>query len=170
MGRKKLFLRRGNRRVSPICIISSLEACKRIAEGDRGFLAYIQEIAQGTSRPDQIAVVSEFLDFFPEDLPGMPPQREVEFGIELMPGTGPESSAPYRKAPLELTELKKELEELLQKGFIRHSTSPLGAPVLFVQKKDGSMRLCIDYRQLNKVTVKNRYPLPFDSDSSSSLD
>ncbi|XP_072078172.1 uncharacterized protein [Arachis hypogaea] len=108
----------------------------------------------------EIPVVQDFLDIFLEDIPSFPPTREVEFSIELMPGTGPISIAPYRMAPLELTELKNQLEELLQKGFIRPSASPWGAPVLFVKKKDGSMRLCMDYRQLNKITVKNKYPLP----------
>ncbi|KAL0554785.1 hypothetical protein IC582_008713 [Cucumis melo] len=105
-------------------------------------------------------VVRDYPDVFPEELPGLPPHREVEFAIELEPGTVPISKAPYRMAPAELKELKVQLQELLDKGFIRPSVSPWGAPVLFVKKKDGSMRLCIDYRELNKVTVKNRYPLP----------
>ena len=95
-----------------------------------------------------------------QELPGLPPIREVEFSIEVIPGTTPISMAPYRMAPAELKELKTQLQELLDKGFIRPSVSPWGAPVLFVKKKDGSLRLCIDYRQLNKVTIKNRYPLP----------
>ena len=90
----------------------------------------------------------------------MPPNREIEFEIELVPGTSSISKAPYRMAPAELQELYKQLQELLEKGFIRPSHSPWGAPVLFVKKKDGSMRLCIDYRELNKVTIKNKYPLP----------
>ena len=98
--------------------------------------------------------------FFPEDLPGLPPDREVEFSIDLVPGTAPISKAPYRMALAKLKELKGQLEELLDKGFIRPSASPWGAPVLFVKKKDGSMRLCIDYRELNRVTIKNKYPLP----------
>ncbi|KAA0061204.1 reverse transcriptase [Cucumis melo var. makuwa] len=105
-------------------------------------------------------VVRDYPDVFPEELPGLPPHREVEFDIELEPGTVPISRAPYIMAPAELKELKVQLQELLDKGFIRPSVSPWGAPVLFVKKKDGSMRLCIDYRELNKVTVKNRYPLP----------
>ncbi|KAL4010684.1 hypothetical protein IC575_027695 [Cucumis melo] len=104
--------------------------------------------------------VREYPDVFPDELPGLPPPREVDFAIELEPGTAPISRAPYRMAPAELKELKVQLQELLDKGFIRPSVSPWGAPVLFVKKKDGSMRLCIDYRELNKVTVKNRYPLP----------
>ncbi|KAL0561651.1 hypothetical protein IC582_002091 [Cucumis melo] len=105
-------------------------------------------------------VVRDYPDVFPEELPGLPPHREVQFAIELEPGTVPISRAPYRMAPAELKELKLQLQELLDKGFIRPSVSPWGAPVLFVKKKGGSMRLCIDYRELNKVTVKNRYPLP----------
>ncbi|GMI84444.1 hypothetical protein HRI_002113700 [Hibiscus trionum] len=108
----------------------------------------------------EMPVVSEFIDVFPEELPGLPPIREVEFGIEVKPGSNPVSITPYRMAPLELKELQKQLQELQDKSFIRPSTSPWGAPVLFVKKKDGAMRLCIDYRQLNKITIKNRYPLP----------
>ena len=88
------------------------------------------------------------------------PEREVDFDIELVPETAPISIAPYRMAPVELAELKKQLQELLDRGFIRPSVSPWGAPVLFVKKKDGSMRMCIDYRHLNRVIVKNWYPLP----------
>ncbi|KAK8600773.1 hypothetical protein V6N12_050622 [Hibiscus sabdariffa] len=105
-------------------------------------------------------VVSEFIDVFPKELPSLPPTREVEFEIEVQPGTNPVSITPYRMAPIELKELKKQLEELQNKGSIRPRTSPWGAPVLFVKKKDGTMRLCIDYRQLNGVTIKNKYPLP----------
>ncbi|GKA12446.1 putative reverse transcriptase domain-containing protein [Tanacetum coccineum] len=105
-------------------------------------------------------IVSEFQDVFPEELPGIPPIRDVEFNIELIPGAEPISKAPYRMAPIELKELKDQLQELLERGFIRPSVSPWGAPVLFVKKKDGSMRLCIDYRELNKITIRNRYPLP----------
>ena len=97
---------------------------------------------------------------FPRELPGLPPEREVEFTIERTPGTHPISVAPYRMAPLELKELKVQLQDLLDKGFIRPSTSPWGALVLFVKKKDGSLRLCVDYRQLNKITEKNKYLLP----------
>ena len=97
---------------------------------------------------------------FPDELPGLPTEREIEFAIEVQPGTDPISIPPYRMAPAELKELETQLRELLDKGFVRPSVSPWGAPVLFVKKKDGSLRMCIDYRQLNKVTVKNRYPLP----------
>jgi hypothetical protein len=105
-------------------------------------------------------VVCEFPEVFPDEIPDVPPEREVEFSIDLVPGTKPVSMAPYRMSASELAELKKQLEDLLDKKFVRPSVSPWGAPVLLVKKKDGSMRLCIDYRQLNKVTIKNRYPLP----------
>ena len=98
--------------------------------------------------------------FLKKKLPGLPPDREIEFVINVVPSTNPSSMPPYRMAPAELKELNEQLKELLDKGFIRPSTSPWGAPVLFVKKKDGSLRLCIDYRQLNKVTIKNKYPLP----------
>ncbi|GJV49938.1 putative reverse transcriptase domain-containing protein [Tanacetum coccineum] len=105
-------------------------------------------------------VVREFLEVFPEDLPGLPPVRQVEFQIDLIPGATPVARAPYRLAPSEMQELSNQLQELSDRGFIRPSTSPWGAPVLFVKKKDGSFRMCIDYQELNKLTVKNRYPLP----------
>ena len=105
-------------------------------------------------------VVCEYVDVFPDELPGLPPPRVVDFGIELHPGTSPISMTLHRIAPVELQELRVQLQELLDKGFIRPSTSPWGAPVLFVKKKDKTLRLCIDYRQLNRVTIKNRYPLP----------
>ena len=105
-------------------------------------------------------VVSEFVDVFPDELPGLPPHREVEFGIDLVPGATPISKAPYRLSPAELKELKQQLQELTESGFVRPSTSLWGAPVLFVKKKDGSLRMCIDYRMLNSVTIKNKYPLP----------
>nr|GFA78219.1 putative reverse transcriptase domain-containing protein [Tanacetum cinerariifolium] len=95
-----------------------------------------------------------------EDLPGLPPTRPVEFQIDLLPGAAPVARAPYRLAPSEMKELAKQLNELSDKGFIRPSSSPWGAPVLFVKKKDGSFRMCIDYREINKLMVKNRYPLP----------
>ncbi|GJS19197.1 putative reverse transcriptase domain-containing protein [Tanacetum coccineum] len=97
---------------------------------------------------------------FPEDLPGLPPARPVEFQIDLIPGAAPVARAPYRLAPSEMKELSEQLQELSDKGFIRPSSSPWEAPILFVKKKNGSFRMCIDYRELNKLTVKNRYPLP----------
>ena len=104
--------------------------------------------------------VCEYPDVFPKELSGMPPDREVEFVIELKPGTAPISRQPYRMPPNELKELKKQLKTLLDKGFIRLSSSPWGCPALFVKKKDDSLRMCVDYRPLNEVTIKNKYPLP----------
>ena len=109
---------------------------------------------------DEIPIVREFPDVFPDDIAGLSSEREVEFTIDLIPRTKPISIPPYRMAPTELRELKAQLEELLSKGFIRPSISPWGAPALFVKKKDGSLRLCIDYRQLNRVTIRNQFPLP----------
>ncbi|TLX67246.1 RNA-directed DNA polymerase, partial [Labilibacter sediminis] len=105
-------------------------------------------------------VISDFGDVFPEELPGLPPVRQVEFRIDLIPGAAPIAKSPYRLAPPEMKELQDQLQELRDKGFIRPSFSPWGAPILFVKKKDGSQRMCIDYRELNKLTIKNRYPLP----------
>jgi hypothetical protein len=107
-----------------------------------------------------IKIVSEFPDVFPEDLPGMLPERKVEFAIELLPGTAPISKRANRVSGPELVELKKQIDELSEKGYIRPSTSPWAAPVLFVEKKDGTRRMCIDYRALIEVTIKNKYPLP----------
>jgi hypothetical protein len=109
---------------------------------------------------ERIPVVCEYPNVFPDELPGMPPDRDIEFVIELQPRTAPISKRPYRMPPAELAELKKQLQELLDKGFIRPSTSPWGCPALFVKKKDESLRLCVDYRPLNAVTIKNKYLLP----------
>ncbi|GKA53739.1 putative reverse transcriptase domain-containing protein [Tanacetum coccineum] len=111
-------------------------------------------------KQEEIVVVRDFLEVFLDDLSGLPPLREIKFRIELIPGAVPIAKSPYRLAPSELEELSGQLKELQDKGFIRPSSSPWGAPVLFVKKKDGSFRMCIDYRELNKLTVKNRYPLP----------
>jgi hypothetical protein len=109
---------------------------------------------------EAISIVSEFPDVFPEELPGMPPESKAEFSIELIPGTALFSKRAYQVSGPELVELKKQIDELLEKGYIRPSTSPWAAPVLFVEKKDGTKRMCIDYKALNEVTVKNKYPLP----------
>ena len=141
--------------------LSTLEARKLLAQGCTGFLANIVDKRKEVkTKIDQVPILGEFPEVFLEDLPGLPPDTEIEFEIELVPGTNSISKAPYRMAPAELQELHKQLQELLEKGFIRPSHSPWGAPVLFVKKKDGSMRLCIDHRELNKVTIKNKYPLP----------
>ncbi|GJV59843.1 putative reverse transcriptase domain-containing protein, partial [Tanacetum coccineum] len=111
-------------------------------------------------RLEDVPVIRDFPEVFPEELPGLPPPRQVEFRIDLIPGAAPLARAPYRLAPSEMKESSKQLQELSEKGFIRPSSTPWGAPVLFVKKKDGSFRMCIDYRELNKLTIKNRYPLP----------
>ena len=109
---------------------------------------------------EEVPIVREYPDVFPEELPGMPPDRDVEFLIELVPGTGPIAKRPYPMAVNELKELKLQLDEHLKKGFIRPSSSPWGAPVLFVEKKDSTQRLVTDFRAINEVTIKNKYPLP----------
>ncbi|GJU55975.1 putative reverse transcriptase domain-containing protein [Tanacetum coccineum] len=110
-------------------------------------------------RLEDVPTIRDFPKVFPEDLPGLPSIRQVEFQIDLVPGVAPVARAPYRLAPSEIKELSTQLQELSDKGFINLSSSPWGAPVLFVKKKDGFFRMCIDYRELNKLTVKNRYPL-----------
>jgi hypothetical protein len=112
------------------------------------------------SQGSEVPVVSEFSNVFSEELPGMPLDRDIKFVIELMPGTAPIYKSSYRMATLELVELKEHIKELIEKGFIHPSSSPWGAHVIFVSKKDGTQRLCVDYCALNKVTVKNKYPLP----------
>ncbi|KAL5787294.1 hypothetical protein ACOSP7_004243 [Xanthoceras sorbifolium] len=150
----------GERRDFLSNVISATVACKLIRKGCEAYLAQVVDSRKVNAEIQNIPTVYDFADVFPEELPGLPPQREVEFVIDVVLGTSPVSIAPYRMAPVELKELKIQLQELLDKGFIRPSVSPWGAPVLFVKKKDGSLRLCIDYRQLNKLTVKNKYPLP----------
>ena len=142
-------------------LVSSLKAQRMMEKGCQAFLASITNVERETPlKVGDVRVIQEFPEVFPDDLPGLPPNREIDFTIELVPGTEPISKAPYRMAPTELKELKTQLQELLDLGFIRPSHSPWGAPVLFVKKKDGSMRMCIDYRELNKVTIKNKYLLP----------
>ena len=131
-----------------------------LRQGCEAYLAHVVDVKKEVPRIEDIDVVNEFSDVFPDELPGLPPDREIEFAINLAPGTEPVSKAPYTMAPVEMKELAAQLQDLLDKGVIRPSVSPWGAPVLFVKKKDGSMRLCIDYRELNKLTIKNKYPLP----------
>ncbi|KAM0037110.1 putative nucleotidyltransferase, Ribonuclease H [Helianthus debilis subsp. tardiflorus] len=150
----------GEKRDTPLRIISCLKARKCLKKGCVAFLAHIVDKEAAEPRIEDIPVAREYPEVFPEDLPGLPPPRQVEFHIDLVPGAAPVAKAPYRLAPSEMQELSTQLQELLDKGFIRPSFSPWGAPVLFVKKKDGSFRMCIDYRELNKLTVKNRYPLP----------
>ncbi|KAE8728977.1 Phosphoenolpyruvate carboxykinase [Hibiscus syriacus] len=150
----------GERRGYLSNIVSAMEIDRMIRKGYDTFIACILNTKGSLSTIEEIRTVSEFPDVFPEELPGLPPDKEVEFEIKTYPGSAPISMAPYRMAPKELKELKVQLQELFDRGFIRHSTSPWGAPILFVKKKDGSLRLCIDYRKLNKMTIKNKYPLP----------
>ena len=123
-------------------------------------LCHVVDTTMSTPEIGEIRVVCEFEDVFPFEIPGLPPSRAVDLTIDLVPDTSSISEASYRMAPRETTELKVQLQELLDKGYIRPSLSPWGAPVLFVKKKDGSFRLCVDYRELNRATVKNKYPLP----------
>ncbi|KAA3477102.1 DNA/RNA polymerases superfamily protein [Gossypium australe] len=127
-------------------VVSALLAQKLIRKRCETYLAYVLDSKVVESKIDQVPIVKEYDDVFPEELPGLPLIREVEFVIELVPGTTPISIAPYMMASTESKELKVKLQELLDREFIRSSVSPWGAPVLFVKKKDGSMRLCIDYR------------------------
>ncbi|WRX30363.1 hypothetical protein QQP08_022850 [Theobroma cacao] len=131
-----------------------------VQKGYPAYLTYVIDTSKGEPKLEDVPVVNEFPDVFLDDLPGLPPDRELEFPIDLLLGTAPISIPPYRMAPAELKKLKVQLQDLMDKGFIRPSISPWGAPVLFVKKNDGTFRLCIDYRQLNRVTIKNKYPLP----------
>jgi hypothetical protein len=118
------------------------------------------EVPKAILRVEDIPVVCHYPDVFPADLPGLPPETESIFEIKLVPGTQPIFRLPYKMAPVEQVELKRQIDELLAKGFIRPSVSPWAAPVIFVEKKNGTKRLCVDYRGLNQVTIKNNYPLP----------
>ncbi|GKD96726.1 hypothetical protein Tco_1380623, partial [Tanacetum coccineum] len=136
---------------------------KYIQKGCQVYLAQVTskkaEDKLEEKRLEDVPIVQEFLEVFLEDFPGLPPARQVEFQIDLVLGAAPVARALYRLALAEMQELPTQLQELSDRGFIRPSSSPWGAPVLFVKKKDGSFRMCIDYRELNKLTVKNRYPL-----------
>ena len=141
-------------------VISAMQARRFMRKKCETFLVVILDSKRGQVDVEKIPVVREFPDVFPEELPGIPLEREVDLAIEIVLGTVPMSRAPYRMALTELKELKSQFQELLDKGFIRPSVLPWVAPVLFMKKKDGTLRMCIDYRQINKVTVKNKYPLP----------
>ncbi|GJU02922.1 putative reverse transcriptase domain-containing protein [Tanacetum coccineum] len=150
-------------------IIVCVEKIVRIPWGNETLIVHVflanvttkeTEDKSKKKRLEDVPIVRDFPDVFPEDFPGLPPTRQVEFQIDLILGAAPVARAPYRLAPSEMKELSEKLKELSEKGFIRPSSSPWGAPVLFVKKKDGSFRMCIDYQELNKLTVKNRYPLP----------
>ncbi|KAA0037514.1 reverse transcriptase [Cucumis melo var. makuwa] len=151
---------RGERKIIPTSLISALKVEKLLRKGCTAFLAHVVEVQEEKLKPEDVPVVNEYLVVFPADVSGLPPDREVKFTIELLPGTTPILQAPYRMAPSEFKELKVQLQELVDKRYIRPSVSPWGAPVLFVKKKYGTLRLCIDYKQLNKVMIRNKYPLP----------
>ncbi|GJU13627.1 putative reverse transcriptase domain-containing protein [Tanacetum coccineum] len=140
------------------------ESQEYLSKGCDVFLAHITtKEAKDKSkekRLEDVPIVRDFPKVFPKDLPGIPPAQQVEFQIDLVPGAAPVARVPYRLAPSEIKEPAEQIQELSNKGFIRPSSSPWGAPILFIKKKDGSFRMCIDYRELNKLTVKNRYPLP----------
>ncbi|GKC14300.1 putative reverse transcriptase domain-containing protein [Tanacetum coccineum] len=156
--------RSGKEKKSKLSIISCTKTQKYIMKGCQIFLAQVTKKEtkdkSEEKRLKDVLIVRDFPEVFPEDLPEVPPTRQVEFQIDLVPGVAPITRAPYRLAPSELQELSTQLQEISDKGFIRPSSSPWGAPVLFIKKKDGSFRMCIDYRELNKLTIKNQYPLP----------
>jgi hypothetical protein len=140
--------------------VSSLQLRKSMRKGCKLYAVLALNEKGVVEGLEHLPVVKEFVDVCPEELPGMPPERELEFTIDLKPRTEPIARTPYRMSTPELQELKMQLKELLDLGLIRPSVSPWGAPVIFIRKKDRSWRLCIDYRQLNKATIKNQYPLP----------
>ncbi|XP_073057318.1 uncharacterized protein [Primulina eburnea] len=141
-------------------IVSTAEARAILKDNGQGFLAYLINKPKDQLKISEISVVQEFPEVFPEEINTLPPQRDVEFSIDLIPEAQPRSKTPYRMAPSELKELKLQLQELMDKKYVRPSTSPWGAPVLFVKKKDGTLRMCIYYRELNNVSIKNKYSLP----------
>ncbi|KAH0730590.1 hypothetical protein KY289_001778 [Solanum tuberosum] len=148
----------------PSKVISFIRAQKLMERGCLSYLAFIRDTSVEPPSMDSVPVVQGFLDIFPSDLSNVPPDRDIDFAIDLEPGTKPISISPYHMASSELKELKDQLQDLLSKGFICPSMSHWGALVLFVKKKDRTMRMCIDYRQLNKVTEKNKCPIPHIDD------
>ena len=135
-------------------VISAMQARRFLREGCEAFLALVLDSKRGQIELENILVVKDFPEVFLEELPGIPPKREMDLSIEILPGIAPTSRAPNRIAPTELKELKIKLQELMDKGFIRPCVFPWGAPILFMKKKDDTTRMCIDYRKINKVTVK----------------
>eukprot|EP00253_Pinus_taeda_P020616 PITA_20616 len=160
LGNKKEM--QGIKRLVQVRPITANQLAKCVRKGCQIYAVQVgyADSKDKTAILNNIPVIQEFTDVFPEEIPGLPPKRNIDFTIELVPGAAPVSRAPYRMSVPELTELKMQLQELLDKNYIRPSVSPWGAPVLFVKKKDGTFRMCIDYRQLNKLTIKNKYPLP----------
>nr|GEU99931.1 putative reverse transcriptase domain-containing protein [Tanacetum cinerariifolium] len=144
----------GDRRKGDLKLCSIMKARRYLSCGCHAFMAHVININFEKKSVEEVPIVYEFLDVFPEELPGISPERQVEFRIDLIPDANPIAKAPYRLALSKMKELMSQLQELLDKGFIRPSSSPWGAPILFVKTKDSSMRMCIDYRELNKVTVR----------------
>ncbi|GJV28232.1 putative reverse transcriptase domain-containing protein [Tanacetum coccineum] len=141
-------------------IITYTKTQEYMLKGYPVFLANEIKDKSKEKRLKDVPIIRDFPKVFPEDLSGLPLTRQVEFQIDLVPGAAPVARAPYRLAPFKIKELSEQLKELFDKGFIRPSSSPWGAPILFVKKKDRSFQMCIDYRELNKLTLKNRYPIP----------
>nr|GEX25856.1 putative reverse transcriptase domain-containing protein [Tanacetum cinerariifolium] len=158
--KKRTLVVKGDDCVSRLKVVSCMKVKRYVDHGSYLFVAQVIEKEPVERRLEDVPVICKFPDVFPEDLPRLLLPRQVEFEIELVPGTAHVARAPYRLAHSEMKKLAKQLQELSDKGFIRPSSSPWGAPVLFVKKKDGSFRMCIDYRELNELTIKNRYPLP----------
>lgn len=151
---------RGNARRLEVKIVTMLKMRKYLNKGHEVYLCTLQDLSIESETLEQSLVVKEFPNVFPKEILGIPLNREVEFSIDFLPGTMPISKVPYRMVANQMSNLKEQLQEMLENGYIRPSTSAWGAPVLFVKKMDGSLWLCIDYRGLNQVTMKNKYPLP----------
>ncbi|GKA94440.1 putative reverse transcriptase domain-containing protein [Tanacetum coccineum] len=158
--KNKTLVVKGDRGASRLRVISCIKARKYIERGCQLFLAQVMRKEPTERHLEDVSVIRNFPKVFPDDLPGLPPHHQVEFKINLVPGATPVARAPYRLAPSKMKEFSKQLQELLEKGFIRPSSLPWGAPILFVKKKDGIFHMCIDYHKLNNLTIKNRYPLP----------
>ena len=162
----KRFLKKQRKVKNHTELLSAIQIKKAAKRKEHLFLVVIQDtdnknLEEENEDLNLKITLDEFQDVFPDDLPdGLPPSREIDHEIEIIPGSEPPFRPIYRLSQLELTEMKNQVTELLRKGFIQPSKSPYGAPILFVRKKDGTMRMCIDYRALNKITIKNRYPLP----------
>nr|GEZ47708.1 putative reverse transcriptase domain-containing protein [Tanacetum cinerariifolium] len=154
----KMLIVESDKGMSRLKVLSCIKAHKYLERGCNLFLAHVTEKKPKEKQLEDVLVIRNFPEVFHDDLPGLPPLRQVEFQIDLVSGAAPVARALYRLAPSKMRELSVQLQELLKKVFNHPSSSPWGAPVLFVKKKDGSVRMCIDYRELNKLTVKNRYP------------
>lgn len=160
----ELRVLQGKKKATSVRMATTMQAKRSHKKGCKLFIVHISS-DNGKEFEDEnvlnkYLVLQQFGDVFLGDITELPLHREVEFSIELVPGAGPASKAPYKMSTTVLVELNLQLKEMLEKGYIRPSVSPWGALLLFMRKKDGTLRLCINYRQLNKVTIKNRYPLP----------